>query len=95
MAKRTRNDPGDLKSWKQIAEYLHKSVNTVQRWAREGMPVRREGRYVAASPEDISRWLGEGEWTDTPVHLPAPKEDLATELRKSVTSARKQHRDAA
>ena len=95
MAKRAQNHSGELTSWKQIAEYLHKSVNTVQRWAREGMPVRREGRYVVASPEALAQWLGRGEWTVTPVHVEPPNEDLTTELKKSVATARKEHRDAA
>src|SRR5690349_2066537 len=31
-----------LDSWKEIAEYLHRDVTTVQRWEkREGMPVHR------------------------------------------------------
>jgi hypothetical protein len=30
-----------LSSWKDIAKYTGKGVRTVQRWEREGLPVRR------------------------------------------------------
>ena len=33
-----------LKGWKDIAEFLGPPVAVAQRWAGEGMPVRREGR---------------------------------------------------
>jgi len=31
--------------------------STAQRWVKEGMPVRREGRNVVASPEELNQWL--------------------------------------
>jgi hypothetical protein len=93
MAKRTRNQTGDLKSWKQIAEYLHKPVTTAQRWAREGMPIQRDGRYIVASAEELSRWLGQG--SGAAMHMAQPGEDLTTEVKKAVTSARQHHRRAA
>jgi phage terminase Nu1 subunit (DNA packaging protein) len=93
MAKRTPNQASALKSWKEIAAYLHKPVTTVQRWAREGMPVKREGRYVVASPEELSRWIGEG--SGETMHMVQPGEDLTAELKKAVTTARKQHRRIA
>ena len=50
-----------LTSWKEIAQHLGKGVRTVQRWEREGLPVRRpkagqKGR-VLAFPEEIDRWV--------------------------------------
>jgi hypothetical protein len=50
-----------LTSWKEIAQHLGKGVRTVQRWEREGLPVRRpkdghKGRVVAY-PEELDRWL--------------------------------------
>lgn len=38
----------ELKGWKAIAAYLVIPPATAQRWAREGMPVRREGRFTVA-----------------------------------------------
>ena len=50
--------PALLKGWKQIAKHLGQPVATAQRWAKTGMPARREGRFMVASPEELSRWLG-------------------------------------
>jgi adenylate cyclase len=51
-----------LDSWKEIANYLRRSVRTVRRWEREeGLPVRRhyhgkQATIFAVSPE-IDKWL--------------------------------------
>ncbi|WP_191621144.1 PD40 domain-containing protein [Marinihelvus fidelis] len=49
-------------SWKEIANYLGKTVRTVQRWEeKEGLPVRRlvheSGATVFAFEHEIDRWL--------------------------------------
>lgn len=41
--------PDLLKGWQQIAAFLGQPVSVVQRWANEGMPVKRKGRFVPAS----------------------------------------------
>jgi PAS domain-containing protein len=50
-----------LNSWKEIADYLHRSVRTVQRWeARFGLPVRhRAGKRtsVFAIEAELNSWL--------------------------------------
>ncbi len=50
-----------LQSWKEIANYLHRGVRTVQRWQKMGLPVRRLGggpkAPVMADPRDLDRWL--------------------------------------
>jgi hypothetical protein len=52
-----------LNYWKEIADYLGKSVRTVQRWERElGLPVRRphgdsSKSAVLAIPEEIDAWV--------------------------------------
>lgn len=50
-----------LTSWKEIAQHLGKGVRTVQRWEREGLPVRRprvgqKGRVLAFA-EEIDKWV--------------------------------------
>jgi Tol biopolymer transport system component len=50
-----------LDSWKEIAEYLHRDVTTVQRWEkREGMPVQRHLHdrmgSVYASRAELDEW---------------------------------------
>lgn len=54
--------PRPLTSWKQIADYLGKSIRTVQRWERElGLPVRRpdakRDRVVFVLPEELDAWM--------------------------------------
>ena len=36
------SNPAVLKGWQEIAAFLGEPVSVVQRWAAEGMPVRRE-----------------------------------------------------
>lgn len=58
-----------LESWKEIADYLGKSVRTANRWAKDlGMPVHRDAggqtdRIVAYSGE-IDRWRNSHIYTD-------------------------------
>ena len=33
-----------LKGWQQIAAFLGQPVSVAQRWASEGMPIKKEGR---------------------------------------------------
>jgi len=44
----------ELRGWPAIAQFLAMPQSTVARWAKEGMPVRREGRNVVASPEELN-----------------------------------------
>ncbi len=51
-----------LDGWKEIAEYVGKSVRTVQRWEKEeGFPVRRvmSKKSVFAYVDEIDNWLKE------------------------------------
>ncbi len=56
-----------LKGWQQIATFLGEPASVVQRWASEGMPVRREGRFVTTTPEELNAWLGSE--SGKPVHV--------------------------
>jgi len=48
-----RSEHDLLEGWKAIADYLHKTERTVQRWEKtKGLPVRR---FNASSPEEGSR----------------------------------------
>lgn len=86
-----------LVGWKRIAEYLGQPVATAQRWAAlEGMPVRREGRYVEASPEELNSWLGRESASKQPVHISHTEErDLAAELKRGLHNARSRKKRAA
>jgi hypothetical protein len=49
-----------LGGWKEIANYMHRGVRTVQRWEMFGLPVRRLRNHsrspVIALAEDLDAW---------------------------------------
>jgi hypothetical protein len=63
-----------LTGWNQISAFLGHPAAVVQRWALEGMPVRREGRFVTTTPEELNAWLGRE--SGKPVHVPPRKQIL-------------------
>jgi hypothetical protein len=77
-----------LKGWKAIADYLGQPVTVVQRWATEGMPARRQGRYVEATSSDLNAWLG-CESAGEPVQIATKDIDLGSELKRGLSFARK------
>src|SRR5271169_5115847 len=76
----------DLRGWPAIAQFLGMPISTVHRWAKEGMPVRREGRNVVASPEELNRWLQRTSGEAAGVHVVTPGSDLLKDLRASVAA---------
>jgi hypothetical protein len=60
--------------------------STAQRWAKEGMPVRREGRSVIASPEELNQWLQHTSGEAVGVHVVNPGSDVLKDLRASVAA---------
>jgi len=85
---KTKPESGDLKGWRQIAAFLGLPISAVQRWARSGMPVTREGRRVRASPEELNRWLGKE--AAEPVQIATETTDLSSELKRGLSYVRKQ-----
>jgi hypothetical protein len=61
-----------LSGWKEIAQYLHCGVRTVQRWEGDGLPVHRPSphkrSHVIAHSEELDRWIktGRAHGTDYP-----------------------------
>ena len=57
---RTGNRKQLLSGWKEIANYMHQGVRTVQRWEAIGLPVRRvratKPSPVIAFAEDLDFW---------------------------------------
>ncbi len=78
--------PTALKGWQQIAAYLGHPAAVVQRWANEGMPVHRQGRFVTTTPEDLNAWLGRE--SGKPVHVTTESTDLAAELKRGLSFVR-------
>ena len=81
-------DPEVLKGWKQIAAFLGHPAPVVQRWASEGMPIRRQGRFVTTTPEELNAWLGKE--SGKPVHTVTGETDLTAELKRGLSYARQE-----
>jgi hypothetical protein len=91
--KKKTQESSALRGWKVIAEHLSQPTSTVQRWANEGMPVRREGRSVIADPEELRRWLGRESHAPEAVTI-ARNEDLTAALRRGVSAVRRKKKAA-
>lgn len=97
MAKKTRSKaaskPADsratpeiLKGWKQISDFLGEPSSVVQRWASDGMPLRREGRYVETTMSELNDWLSKQ--SGKPVHVVTDETDLSAELKRGLSYVR-------
>jgi hypothetical protein len=84
--KSLRSKSSELRGWPTIAKFLSMPGSTVHRWAKEGMPVRREGRNVVASPEELNQWLQRTSGEAAGVHVLTPGSDLLKDLRASVAA---------
>jgi hypothetical protein len=80
---RSEPQPETLKGWQQIATFLGEPQSVVQRWATEGMPVRRQGRYVETTPTELNAWLGRE--SGKPVHVATGNTDLTAELKRGLS----------
>jgi hypothetical protein len=80
---------GSLKGWTAIAHFLGIPVATAHRWASEGMPVRREGRFTVADRDEVSAWLGRESHMPKPAHVMTEDADMAAALKESIAAARK------
>jgi hypothetical protein len=89
--KKAESEADLLKGWQQVAAFLGQPVSVAQRWASEGMPVKREGRYVESSRSELNRWLGR-ESAGEPVQIATPATDLSAELKRGLAFVRKQSR---
>jgi hypothetical protein len=81
-----------LKGWTAIARYLGIPVATAHRWASEGMPVHREGRFTVADRDAVSAWLGRESHMPKPAHVMTADADVAAALKESIAAARKRMR---
>jgi phage terminase Nu1 subunit (DNA packaging protein) len=63
-------EPVVLNSWKEISQYMGRSVRTLQRWERFGLPIHRpSGRdksSVYALPAELQKWLEKGKPKEAP-----------------------------
>jgi hypothetical protein len=84
--KASPNKSSELRGWTAIAQFLGMPNATVHRWVKEGMPVRREGRNVVATQEELNQWLQRTTGEAVGVHVAAAGGDLLKELRASVAA---------
>ena len=72
-----------LSGWKEIANHLHLTVRTAQRWEHLGLPVRRVSESicspVVAIPDEIELWARTRD-VKTDAALPASIKYLVTHL---------------
>lgn len=78
-----------LKGWAAIAGFLKMPPATAQRWAKAGMPVRREGRSMAADPDELLAWLGREARMPAPAQIATNTADLSSGLKESIAAAKK------
>ena len=74
----------DLRGWPAITQFLSMPNSTAHRWAKEGMPVRREARNVVASPEELNQWLQRTSGEGAGVHVVSAGSNLLKHLRASL-----------
>jgi len=88
-----KTEPETLKGWQQITAFLGEPSSVVQRWASEGMPVRRQGRYVETTPDELNTWLGKE--SGKPVHVATEDTDLTAELKRGLSFVRREKEPSA
>ena len=79
-------NPPELRGWAAIAQFLGMPQSTVQRWAKEGMPVERAGRNVTANPDELNRWLQRTSGELIGSHVVTADTDLMKDLRASLAA---------
>lgn len=87
-ASETKAQPSELRGWKQISDFLGMPISTAQRWAKTGMPVSHEARYVTALPEELNRWLDRQTGLPPEVHVATQTTDLSADLRRALAATR-------
>ena len=86
--KKPEADRDVLKGWQEIATFLGQPVSVAQRWAADGMPVWKQGRYVETSRQELNDWLGR-ESAGEPVQIATNETDLSTELKRGLSFVRR------
>ena len=76
-------ESNELKGWQQIAAFLGEPISVVQRWASEGMPLKRQGRFVSTTAQELNEWMGRE--SGKPIHVATGDNDLTSELKRAVS----------
>jgi hypothetical protein len=86
---------GELFLWHYFASVVSPTFKYLAKnstMAKVGMPIRHEGRNLAASPEELNRWLQRTSGEAAGVHVVTPGSNLLKDLRASV-AAQKEAKD--
>ena len=86
QAEVTARNSAALRGWPAIAELLGMPSSTAHRWAKEGMPVRRDGRNVVASPDELNQWVQRTSGEAAGVHVAVAGADLLKDLKASLAA---------
>jgi hypothetical protein len=89
MAKKKTATVSLLKGWTAIAKFMGTTPASAQTWAKQGMPVKREGRYAVADPKEVQAWLGQQSHMPGPAHILTNETDIASALKESLSIARR------
>lgn len=84
MAKKKTTPPAVLKGWTAIAKFMGTTPASAQTWAKQGMPVKRGGRFTIADPAEVQAWLGQQSHMPRPAHILTNETDLAAALKESL-----------
>jgi phage terminase Nu1 subunit (DNA packaging protein) len=84
MAKK-KTAPAVLKGWTAIAKFLGTTPASAQTWAKQGMPVKREGRFTVADPAEVKAWLGQQSHMPKPAHILTNDADITAALKESIS----------
>jgi hypothetical protein len=95
MAKKKPAPVEVLKGWTAIAKFLGTSPASAQTWAKQGMPVKREGRFTSADPTEVQAWLGKQSHMPKPAHILTNDTDIAAALKESIAVTRGAEKGAA
>jgi hypothetical protein len=85
MAKKKTAPAATLKGWTAIAKFLGTSPASAQTWAKQRMPVKREGRFAVADPAEVQAWLGQQSHMPQPAHFLTNDTDIAAALKESIS----------
>ena len=85
MAKKKTTSVQVLKGWTAIARFLGTSPASAQTWAKQGMPVKREGRFAVADPTEVQAWLGRQSHMPKPTHILTNDTDITAALKESIS----------
>jgi hypothetical protein len=89
-SRKPKEEPKILKGWKAIGEYLGIGEASAQRWAKDGMPVKKQGRYTVADANEIRQWLGREAHMPAAAHVVTDTgDDISAALKESISTLRR------